>query len=297
MSQHWLRRHRQLLLNCGVGGVLCAFSDAVAQQIENQERCEREDTLFPIGRDAANAASDALSSPATYRCFGVPSQACSSSSAPDVSHWTLENRAGNDGRTMNEISHLPLTWDYRRVLVAAGVGALVGGFVYPFAYAQLDKVFSAALSMKVILQKSVVEIGTVGIFVNSVSMTTRGLFQPPTCRPRSLASRPSTLQDSKEHFRGGTITDCVSTDDLSVKGHAESRHIRLSQRIVVVLGHVCREMPTVTYHDFGVWLPYNILAFSCIPLVVRPITTSFMEAAWQTYISYKSHNQTNRTDT
>ena len=91
-----------------------------------------------------------------------------------------------------------------------------------------------------VLQKSVVEIATVGIFVNSVSMTSRGL----------LVGR-----DPKE-----------------------------------VAGHVVEEMPIVTFNDARVWLPYNMIAFSVIPVAIRPTTTLLMEAGWQTYISLMSNN-------
>jgi hypothetical protein len=53
-------------------------------------------------------------------------------------------------------------------------------------------------------------------------------------------------------------------------------------------GEPLREMPTVTLNDFRGWFPYNVVAF-IIPGHIRPATTSFMEAGWQTYISLCSH--------
>ena len=50
-----------------------------------------------------------------------------------------------------------------------------GGWVYPAAYARLDALWKGT-HFAAVLQKSVVEIATVGIFVNSVSMTSRGLL-------------------------------------------------------------------------------------------------------------------------
>jgi Mpv17 / PMP22 family len=91
-----------------------------------------------------------------------------------------------------------------------------------------------------VVQKSVVEIATVGIFVNSVSMTSRGLL---------VGRNPKD-----------------------------------------VAGHVAEEMPTVTINDAKVWLPYNMIAFSIIPVAIRPTTTLMMEAGWQTYISLMSNN-------
>jgi hypothetical protein len=61
-----------------------------------------------------------------------------------------------------------------------------------------------------------------------------------------------------------------------------------------VLQHVAHEMPKVTMKDFGVWLPYNLLAFSVIPPLIRPTTTIFMEASWQTYISLRSNDYEKR---
>jgi hypothetical protein len=39
--------------------------------------------------------------------------------------------------------------------------------------------------------------------------------------------------------------------------------------------HVVRELPIVTRNDVVVWLPYNLMAFSVIPPVLRPTTTAF----------------------
>lgn len=61
-------------------------------------------------------------------------------------------------------------------------------------------------------------------------------------------------------------------------------------RMKQVIQHVANELPTVTQNDFLVWLPYNVVAFSCIPAVIRPTTTAIMEASWQTYISLRAHD-------
>ena len=68
-------------------------------------------------------------------------------------------------------------FDRRRFLSAALIGGSFGGFVYPFAYARLDRIWPGS-SFVSVLQKSLVEIATVGIFVNSVSMSARGLLVP-----------------------------------------------------------------------------------------------------------------------
>jgi len=127
----------------------------------------------------------------------------------------------------------------RRVCSAGLLGAFFGGLVYPAAYARLDAIWKGT-HFRAVLQKSIVEIATVGIFVNSTSMMSRGL----------LVGRD--LQD--------------------------------------VLDHVVSEMPVVTLNDVRVWLPYNMIAFSLIPIAIRPTTTLMMEAGWQTYISLKSND-------
>ena len=71
-------------------------------------------------------------------------------------------------------------------------------------------------------KKSLLEIATVGIFVNSVSISTRALLV-------------------------GKDTDKV-------------------------VEHTIQEMPGVTFNDARVWLPYNIVAFSVIPIYIRPAT-------------------------
>jgi len=132
-----------------------------------------------------------------------------------------------------------LNLDQSRFLSAGLIGIFFGGFVYPYAYARLDAVWKG-VHFSSVLKKSIVEIATVGVFVNSISMSTRGL----------LVGR--------------------NGDD--------------------VVQHVASEMPTVTFNDARVWLPYNLFAFSFVPVHIRPSTTSAMEAMWQTYISLRSHD-------
>lgn len=131
--------------------------------------------------------------------------------------------------------------NHHRLLSAGLLGIFFGGIVYPFAYARLDLLW-AGVNYSSVLKKSLLEIATVGIFVNSISMCARG---------------------------------------ISLRGH---------DNFDEVSGHVYREMPAVTFNDARVWLPYNLVAFSVIPVHVRPATTSLMEAMWQTYISLRSHD-------
>jgi hypothetical protein len=131
------------------------------------------------------------------------------------------------------------TMSRRRIASAGLIGAAFGGWVYPNAYAQLDAIWHGT-HLTAVLKKSLVEIVTVGIFVNSVSMASRGLLV------------------------GRDMRD--------------------------VLQHVRHEMPRVTANDARFWLPYNLMAFSLIPTALRPTTTAFMEATWQTYISWRSHD-------
>ena len=61
-----------------------------------------------------------------------------------------------------------------------------------------------------------------------------------------------------------------------------------------VVKHVAQEMPKVMLNDVRVWLPYNLIAFSVIPAVIRPTTTAMMEVSWQTYISLRSNDYESR---
>lgn len=67
------------------------------------------------------------------------------------------------------------TFDNKRFLSTVVIGFFIGGFVYPGAYKRLDRLWPGK-AWKVVLKKSLVEILTVGIFVNSISMVSRGLM-------------------------------------------------------------------------------------------------------------------------
>jgi hypothetical protein len=67
------------------------------------------------------------------------------------------------------------SFNFRRVLAAGLLGTFIGGFVYPNAYNLLDARWKGK-NLQTLLTKSVVEIATVGVFVNTISMTSRGLL-------------------------------------------------------------------------------------------------------------------------
>jgi Mpv17 / PMP22 family len=161
---------------------------------------------------------------------------CASS---DVLAQYLETKNLNSSHANSTCTDTGIAFRIRRVASAGLIGAFFGGWVYPAAYARLDAMWKGT-HFSAVVQKSVVEILTVGIFVNSVSMSSRGL----------LVGR-----DNQE-----------------------------------VALHVAKEMPTVTFNDARVWFPYNIVAFSLIPVTIRPTTTLMLEAGWQTYISIMSNN-------
>ncbi|CAB9526050.1 expressed unknown protein [Seminavis robusta] len=171
--------------------------------------------------------------PVTFNSF-TGGALCASSDAVAQYLETSKNESASPHH-----DHDSLSFRIRRVASAGLIGAAFGGWVYPAAYARLDRMWKGT-HFSAVLQKSVVEILTVGIFVNSVSMTSRGLL--------------------------------VGRDY-----HDVARH-------------VVAEMPIVTVNDAKVWLPYNMVAFSVIPVAIRPTTTLMMEAGWQTYISLMSNN-------
>jgi hypothetical protein len=73
----------------------------------------------------------------------------------------------------DEVQVLDFSW--QRLSSAGMLGIFFGGFVYPIAYARLDALWPGT-KFRQVLSKSVAEIFTVGIFVNSGSMTMRGLL-------------------------------------------------------------------------------------------------------------------------
>ena len=91
-----------------------------------------------------------------------------------------KHNASNDGvRNRNSNSsrqETPFALDQWRCMGATVLGVLLGGGVYPAAYAQLDR-FLPGRSWRTIVIKSAVEIATVGIFVNTASLLGRASWQ------------------------------------------------------------------------------------------------------------------------
>ena len=70
----------------------------------------------------------------------------------------------------------PLVLDTWRCLGATGLGIVLGGGVYPTAYAQLDRFFPGR-SWRTVVLKSAVEVATVGLAVNTASLLGRAAWQ------------------------------------------------------------------------------------------------------------------------
>eukprot|EP00980_Cylindrotheca_fusiformis_P025011 scaffold12894_cov120-Cylindrotheca_fusiformis.AAC.6 len=66
--------------------------------------------------------------------------------------------------------------DFRRFFSAAVTGACFGGAIYPFAYRRLDGIVQGT-NLIAVCKKSVLEIFTLGVFANAVSMTSRGILK------------------------------------------------------------------------------------------------------------------------
>jgi len=219
-------RSRPYAFNSVTGFTLFSSSDAIAQKLETEN--DRRRTHMPENEIAKKKYD--------------MSETAGKNTSDDPT--TVSNRANvsNDSAAMAtsgaRIFDLS-TLDSRRLLSAGAIGILFSGVVYPMAYARLDTLWKG-VTFAATLKKSLLEIATVGIFVNSVSISARGW----------LVGR-----DADE-----------------------------------VAQHTIKEMPRVTLNDARVWLPYNLVAFSFIPIYIRPATTSLMEACWQTYISLCSHN-------
>lgn len=169
------------------------------------------------------------------RLLGAAS-GCALCSASDVFAQNIERRSPAHPTCENDGEEALL--NLRRLAASGLIGAFFGSTVYPVAYARLDSMFRGT-GFAAVLTKSVVEIFSVGLFVNSVSLTVRGAFAG------------HSWKEVAEHVRG--------------------------------------EMPKVTINDAKVWLPYNLIAFTYVPIWARPTTTAFMEASWQTYISLRAH--------
>jgi hypothetical protein len=190
-----------------LGGILCAASDGVTQQYESTWK----DAIYSTTPSNPNSRSTSF--------YLAPSP---------VSEGITDQDHDND------------LFDWTRFVAAGVIGVFFGGYVYPFAYAKLDAIW-VGTAVTTVMKKSIVEIATVGIFVNSCSMTSRGL-----CR-----------------------------------GDKDPNTVAI---------HVAQELPVVTKNDFLVWFPYNCMAFSIIPAFIRPFSTLMMEASWQGYISFRSHD-------
>ena len=66
-------------------------------------------------------------------------------------------------------------FDLIRFLSAGVIGACLSGYVYPFAYKNLDRIWKGK-DLLSISKKSVIEVFTVGIFANSLSMGASGIL-------------------------------------------------------------------------------------------------------------------------
>jgi len=217
-----------LIFNAITGGILCASSDVVAQHWEK----ESSSSYYSYSQLGTDTDENSIST-TTSITDEESSTTLASNNDPISSELSTTRIMASSSIFLSQI-------DWWRFIGAGCIGSVLGGCIYPAAYARLDA-FWVGTHWKTVVAKSITEIATVGIFVNTISLTTRGLA-------------------------------------------------RGDQTIYQVLDHVGTQLVDVTKNDFLVWLPYNIIAFSFIPAIIRPTTTAAMEASWQTYISVCAHD-------
>ena len=83
---------------------------------------------------------------------------------------------------------------------------------------------------------------------------------------------------------GAKAVMCKSLSDIVVQGGIGNA-ISIFAR-GAPMSEVLREMPEVLCVDVLYWLPYNLVAFSRIPLHMRPTGTAIMTLGFNTYLSY-----------
>mmetsp|Transcript_34154 Transcript_34154/g.72777 ORF Transcript_34154/g.72777 Transcript_34154/m.72777 type:complete len:237 (-) Transcript_34154:91-801(-) len=101
-----------------------------------------------------------------------------SSLQEDKSSHPLSNKATEEDSSSSLLSNITFSenhFDMIRFLSAGVIGAFFGGYVYPFAYKHLDLLWEGSGFIS-IAKKSLLEVFTVGIFANSVSMGARGVL-------------------------------------------------------------------------------------------------------------------------
>lgn len=141
-----LRQREHFIRNAGAATILFVGADAVAQVVEIK-----------------NNAKDK----------NAESKTCSSS-AQAQSKGSDQDGALSPG--MNSIRRHLAQLDHWRCMGAALLGIILGGGVYPTAYAQLDR-FLPGKSWRTVILKSALEIATVGIAVNMASLLGRASWQ------------------------------------------------------------------------------------------------------------------------
>ncbi|KAL9190680.1 hypothetical protein ACHAXT_000386 [Thalassiosira profunda] len=142
---HTVKGHvqrRPTLAHSVVGFLLFGASDAFAQQIEGASATQEEEKEEAAG------------------IFGRKKEAA---------------EAVKSSSSLSRIAFSSEHFSAARFLSAGAIGAFFGGYVYPFAYKRLDVIFKGSGFMT-IAKKSLVEVFTVGIFANSVSMAARGVL-------------------------------------------------------------------------------------------------------------------------
>jgi len=220
---------RAIAVNSVMGSLLFGFSDILAQGMEQQQRCDNNnETNNSTTTSILQQTKEALH---TNMSLMLHPTSLVSSFADNHDHPSQPPSSQS----------LPQRFliDHVRLATAMSMGVLFTSAIYPYAYARLDA-WIVGQHWRAVVQKSLLEVATVGILVNSLSLWGRG-----------------------------------------VMGHHSWTE---------TLEHVREELPRVTWNDARVWIPYNLVAFGCLPLAVRPLTTSCMEAAWQTYISLRSND-------
>lgn len=160
-----VQARQDLIINGVVGGVLFGASDVLAQRLE--------------------------------QCSNEPPSASIRKRKRDEKQSTMQQLLATD-------NHFYRTVDWKRCSSAGILGACLSCGLYPAAYGAIDKIWKRK-DLVSLIQKSVVEVFTVGVVANSLSMLVRGLA--PTASSSGNHSPAQVLMHMKEELPKVTLDD------------------------------------------------------------------------------------------
>ena len=184
-------------------------------------------------------------------------------------------------------------FDQQRLAISTALGAVWAGIANPAVYGAVERVLPGSMTWHRVLLKMALSCSVLSTAGNWITMFMRraavaicDTFAMQMKRSRKTQASTSSSSSVASSSVASSVASSSSSPSIQTPATTPIRHLSVRLRQAAVSCN--RDFGEVLRDDLKIWPAYDVLCYSVIPPVARPITTALMASAWSMYMSIVS---------